>query len=571
MSIRFFKVEEIDASRGQMRLKVWVRLRWVDQRLSWNPEDYDNVTQAVFYGGGMTDKENSEIWVPDLTLYNANMGVQTSLDKTLPIAAPDGSMLWSRPGILDTLCKFSGLVAFPFDTLKCAMEWGGWSYSDGFQGISLEGDGYEFLDIEASAGSSYQEYVIQSVSAEAKTTVYPSTQEEPWTLVKYTVALERADFYYSMLIIMPTVLVTYLSFGAFFLSHQVGERLAFGITLLLVVEVMRTGVASYVPICGELLWVDLFMMLNTVFCYLSLLETMVVLTLAFTQNATWLAWLPTHRFGPKGLKMPFQSEAGNIYRRLNGALTDSVKRNSLTSIAGEALSETDTAKLIFFEKIFYSIDSDANGSISLEDACCMLSYVNLDMSRKTLEHFMAEHWPGHERLACSDFLEVCVELMWMKPFQEIKMGAENYNSSYLRHSKLCSTFWLGWSKTVDRWSRFLFPTVYTCLLAVLGNLELTDEYEGQTQAMFQGIGPVSMSAMGVFQSLLAPFSCITVLLFWIYMKRLSWQKARVQPAEENIRPVVPRWTVMPDRAPDLEYGDKQEGSRRFVQESLELD
>lgn len=31
------------------------------------------------------------------------------------------------------------------------------------------------------------------------------------------------------------------------------ERLSFGITLLLVVEVMRGTVASFVPICGELL------------------------------------------------------------------------------------------------------------------------------------------------------------------------------------------------------------------------------------------------------------------------------------------------------------------------------
>lgn len=28
MSIRFFKVQGVDASAGQMRLKVWVRLQW---------------------------------------------------------------------------------------------------------------------------------------------------------------------------------------------------------------------------------------------------------------------------------------------------------------------------------------------------------------------------------------------------------------------------------------------------------------------------------------------------------------------------------------------------------------
>lgn len=28
MSIRFFKVQAVDASAGHMRLKVWVRMRW---------------------------------------------------------------------------------------------------------------------------------------------------------------------------------------------------------------------------------------------------------------------------------------------------------------------------------------------------------------------------------------------------------------------------------------------------------------------------------------------------------------------------------------------------------------
>ena len=28
MSIRFFKVQQVDASTGQMRLKVWVRMTW---------------------------------------------------------------------------------------------------------------------------------------------------------------------------------------------------------------------------------------------------------------------------------------------------------------------------------------------------------------------------------------------------------------------------------------------------------------------------------------------------------------------------------------------------------------
>ena len=65
------------------------------------------------------------------------------------------------------------------------------------------------------------------------------------------------------------------------MSYEVGERLGFGITLILAVEVSKGLVINLVPICGELLWVEIFLNLNLLFCLLALFETCVVLFLAF--------------------------------------------------------------------------------------------------------------------------------------------------------------------------------------------------------------------------------------------------------------------------------------------------
>ena len=77
----------------------------------------------------------------------------------------------------------------------------------------------------------------------------------------------------------------YVSFWVFFMSYEVGERLAFGITLILAVEVSKGLVINLVPICGELLWVEIFLNLNLLFCLLALFETCVVLFLAFHTEA----------------------------------------------------------------------------------------------------------------------------------------------------------------------------------------------------------------------------------------------------------------------------------------------
>ena len=66
MQIRFFKVESVDAAAGAMRVKVWFRLSWNDERLAWNPELYGGLTETYFHGKDNTDSQDSEIWLPDL-------------------------------------------------------------------------------------------------------------------------------------------------------------------------------------------------------------------------------------------------------------------------------------------------------------------------------------------------------------------------------------------------------------------------------------------------------------------------------------------------------------------------
>ena len=101
----------------------------------------------------------------------------------------DGSTWFSRPGTLEVVCRFSGLVAFPFDNPVCLVDIGGWALSGHYQGISLMGQttngestpGYEISDQEVTSGSSYQEYLIESMSVEVITYYYASFPNEVCT------------------------------------------------------------------------------------------------------------------------------------------------------------------------------------------------------------------------------------------------------------------------------------------------------------------------------------------------------------------------------------------------------
>ena len=84
----------------------------------------------------------------------------------------DGSVFWSRNGRIDVNCRYTGLVAFPFDELKCSFELGGWAMSGIHQGLQFSGVGYSLEQGQATSGESYSEYSISKIESDAQTYFY---------------------------------------------------------------------------------------------------------------------------------------------------------------------------------------------------------------------------------------------------------------------------------------------------------------------------------------------------------------------------------------------------------------
>jgi hypothetical protein len=190
MEIRFLKVVTVRAAEGAMVVKVWVRMGWQDLRLSWDPAAYGGLTEVFFAGNEAQEFFSSEVWVPDIQPYNGIQGTTMSLEPSPVRVSNDGSVFWSRPGVLDVMCKFSGLAAFPFDNLLCAIELGGYSYSGGYQGIILKGGkGIEHSLQEVTTGTSYQEFDIVNITSTVNRYTYPDYPSEPWDVAVYYVML----------------------------------------------------------------------------------------------------------------------------------------------------------------------------------------------------------------------------------------------------------------------------------------------------------------------------------------------------------------------------------------------
>ena len=225
------------------------------------------------------------------------------------------------------MCKFKGLANFPFDDLECGVDFGGWLTSGAQQGLQLWGDGFEYSTAEETSGTSYQEFAIQKIQASISIFQYDTDgEDELWPLIHYQITLKRADNFYIHVLVWPGLLITITSFSVFFMTIDSGERLGYGITTVLAMEVMKVVIDSLVPTCGEILWSDLFTFVNEWACFFALFESCVVIFLSHYDKPTifppWLSKLFNYGAGPAeaagdGLTTTM-SMAKAFYRNLNG-------------------------------------------------------------------------------------------------------------------------------------------------------------------------------------------------------------------------------------------------------------
>ena len=113
-----FAVHSLNVAESTADLIVWARFKWVDPRLAWDPAEFGGMeTTWFFISDGIGGGETSEIWTPDIYLWNQMEPMANNLAETYATVSSDGSVFWSRPGRLKPTCKYIGLENFPFDEL----------------------------------------------------------------------------------------------------------------------------------------------------------------------------------------------------------------------------------------------------------------------------------------------------------------------------------------------------------------------------------------------------------------------------------------------------------------------
>lgn len=274
--LNMFHLVDVNEKQGTWELIVWVRVKWIEDRMKWKPSEWEGIKQMQI--------DASKLWTPSFLFYQ-----QVSQDVIINTAGYigyDGSVFWSTPTRLLLNCVFS-LESFPNDEQHCPVFIEGWNYHGLLQDLRFMQDsfgresGVDLSQFSATGGDT--EWVVSEVEMRRVVRFYPCC-EEPWPSLQWNVTLSRSSLSHVLSIVIPYVGITYISFFAALLTPKSGERIGLTITCLLALVAVNFILNDMIPMTRIFTQMSFLYLVSFIFCMLSMVESVVVINLESTED-----------------------------------------------------------------------------------------------------------------------------------------------------------------------------------------------------------------------------------------------------------------------------------------------
>lgn len=207
----------------------------------------------------------------NLELTNKAKGIEDFHDSVATVYY-DGTVHWQRGGFVVVMCTFVGLRKMPFDEIGCQLHMAGDQKRVWYNLVDI-GDG-EDIRKGFDFGGYAQSYTEYSPVRERMNSDYYDG-DEGINGFHVDLFFKRSSRHYLQFTLFPNILFVILSFGQFFLEIDSGERLSFGVTILLIMVTQSIVVSSLLPLCQETLWINNMNFYSMLFAVLSLMSTLV--------------------------------------------------------------------------------------------------------------------------------------------------------------------------------------------------------------------------------------------------------------------------------------------------------
>ncbi|EDO41763.1 predicted protein, partial [Nematostella vectensis] len=237
LTIRLQQIMDVDEKNEVIQTFLILEQMWNDTRLAWNETEYGGIKQMTL--------RSKLIWTPDISVLNSANKDMDLREKNIRLFINSaGEVLWMNPLILHTSCGMD-IAHFPFDNQACELRFGSWSTS------------LRYMDVhpfEDTANLQYfvenGEWILESTTSYRKLKKYGCCESE-FPEVTYVLELHRRTLFYTMNFILPCVLIAVLALLVFLLPPESGERMSFGVTVLLSFTILILMLQAKLPVSSK--------------------------------------------------------------------------------------------------------------------------------------------------------------------------------------------------------------------------------------------------------------------------------------------------------------------------------
>ncbi|XP_015198894.1 neuronal acetylcholine receptor subunit alpha-3 [Lepisosteus oculatus] len=263
------KVDEVNQI---METNLWLRHIWNDYKLKWDPSEFGGVE--------FIRVPSNKIWKPDIVLYNNAVGDFQVDDKTKALLHYNGDVTWIPPAIFKSSCKID-VTYFPFDYQNCTMKFGSWTYDKAKIDLVLIGSTINLKDFWESG-----EWVIIDAPGYKHDIKY-NCCEEIYPDITYSLYIRRLPLFYTINMIIPCLLISFLTVLVFYLPSDCGEKVTLCISVLLSLTVFLLVITETIPSTSLVIpLIGEYLLFTMIFVTLSIVITVFVLNVHYRTPKT---------------------------------------------------------------------------------------------------------------------------------------------------------------------------------------------------------------------------------------------------------------------------------------------
>ncbi|XP_062572931.1 acetylcholine receptor subunit beta-like [Saccostrea cucullata] len=229
MKMTLDNLVDIDEIAGAVKITAKLEVSWTDDRIRWNPTDFNGVDKVLFQMG--------DIWVPDLyTMSSLSSKPALGMDEFIVRYTHDGRAFWEVSDMFWSTCDIR-IVYYPVDMQTCQIIFSTIGYTSDDVKLkvterTLVTDAYK--DSSAWKLKTAKAFVVRGTSSASDVFIGEVTYERRSTI-------------YIVTIVVPPAVMGFVHLLVFFLPDDSGERVGFSVTVLLSLAVYQSMLSEALP------------------------------------------------------------------------------------------------------------------------------------------------------------------------------------------------------------------------------------------------------------------------------------------------------------------------------------